>query len=114
MFGAAGPTMVIDALFGTGLTRALEADMATLAERIGRARQDGAEVVAVDIPSGLDADSGVALGATVVADLTVTFGAWKSGFLHAHARHYTGRVFVGDLGVPRELVARLTTAQTSD
>lgn len=114
LFGATGPTVVIDALFGTGLTRALDSDMGALVERIGAARSAGAEVVAVDVPSGLDADTGVSLGTAVVADFTVTFGAWKSGFVHPGARPYTGRVFVGDLGVPRELVARLCSSSEGD
>ena len=56
-------------------------------------------VLAVDIPSGLDCDTGEPLGAAVRADYTVTFVAVKKGFVSAGAAGYTGRVFVASIGV---------------
>ena len=107
MCGAQGPDLILDALFGTGLARAIDDDFGTLVARIADLRARGAKVLAVDIPSGLDADTGQPLGPTVRADVTVTFGAWKTGFMARGAPAFTGRIEVGDLGVPRELTARL-------
>jgi len=67
-------------------------------------------VVAVDIPSGLDCDTGMPCHATVRADLTITFVAQKKGLLEESAIPSTGRVKVADIGAPPELaleVARL-------
>lgn len=107
MCGTPGPDLILDALFGTGLARSLDDDFGTLVDRIADSRARGARVLAVDIPSGLDADTGRPLGPTVRAEVTVTFGAWKTGFTARGAPAFTGRVEVGDLGVPRELIARL-------
>jgi NAD(P)H-hydrate epimerase len=60
--------------------------------------------LAVDLPSGLDCDTGVAASATVKADVTCTFVAVKSGFLRPEARAFLGKVHVVDIGVPPRLV----------
>jgi NAD(P)H-hydrate epimerase len=60
--------------------------------------------LAVDVPSGLDCDTGVAASATVRADLTCTFVAMKLGFLRPEARKFLGEVRVVDIGVPPRLV----------
>jgi NAD(P)H-hydrate epimerase len=64
----------------------------------------GAAVLAVDLPSGLDCDSGRALGACIKADRTITFVAPKIGFVEAEAKRYLGDVVVGDIGCPPELI----------
>ncbi len=92
---------VVDALFGTGLTRALTPPFSTVVEAIHSA---GKPVLAVDLPSGMDCDSGEPLGPTVRATHTATFVAWKHGFLNPASREWTGDVSIIDIGVPRKLV----------
>lgn len=97
--------LVIDALFGTGLTRPPEGEAAAL---IGLMNERGVPILAVDVPSGLDCDTGKPLGACVRAARTVTFVAEKAGFASPSAYAYTGRITVADIGSPRELIARVT------
>ncbi len=97
--------VLVDALIGTGLSRALVGRYRLLVERINAAGQD---VIALDIPSGLNADTGAVLGAAVVADLTITFGHPKAGLLTSGALDHTGDLVVADLGVPQRLGPALT------
>ncbi len=102
--------VLVDALFGTGLTRAPESPFDEVIAFINRSRttNDGARVLAVDIPSGLDCDTGRPLGRAVVrADRTVTLGGLKVGFTNPEAEAFTGEIEVGDIGVPPELLRRL-------
>jgi hydroxyethylthiazole kinase-like uncharacterized protein yjeF len=92
-----GADLVIDALFGTGLTRDLEGDVAACVER---AAQSGVPALAVDIPSGIDGDSGVIRGTALPAARTVTFAARKPGHLLLPGRAFCGPVSVVDIGVP--------------
>jgi NAD(P)H-hydrate epimerase len=92
---------VVDALFGTGLARPLAAPFDWLA---GAVNDSGKPVLAVDIPSGLDCDSGDPLGPTVKAAHTATFVAHKKGFRNPAAGQWTGEVHVIDIGAPRVLV----------
>lgn len=94
-----GAALVIDALFGTGLVRPLSADLRDLVAAIDRARRQGARVVAVDLPSGLCADSGRPLGAAVTADLTVTFHAEKLGHRLSEGPDRCGALRRVDLGL---------------
>lgn len=89
--------VVVDALGGTGVTGPLRDDLAAAVEQINAARRP---VVAVDIPTGLDCDTGQPLGPTVKADMTVTFVARKVGFDSPAAAAYTGKIIVADIGVP--------------
>jgi NAD(P)H-hydrate epimerase len=98
---AVRPLLIIDAIFGTGLTRAPDGPFTTLVRAIEHSRHP---VLAIDVPSGLDCDTGRPLGACVRASRTVTFVAEKVGFDHPEARDYLGRVSVGDIGCPRELI----------
>ena len=91
---ADGCDWIIDAVFGIGLVRPVEDPLATLFASVEAA---GVPVVAVDVPSGLDADHGVPLGRCLRADLTVTFIAAKRGFQGASL--WTGPVVVDDLGI---------------
>jgi NAD(P)H-hydrate epimerase len=97
----AGADWVVDALLGTGLTRPVEGTLRGVIEAINRA---GKPVLALDLPSGLDADRGVPLGAAVRATATATFVAPKLGFGAPGARDYTGEVAVVDIGLPRRLL----------
>lgn len=93
-----GATLVVDALYGAGLSRPLDAEgLASQAARIASGRR--AFVVSVDLPSGLDAGSGVLAGPHVRADLTVTFGAPKIAHLLLPAAAACGRVVVADIGL---------------
>ena len=91
--------LVLDALLGTGLTRPAEGRMA---EWIGAINGAGRRVVAVDVPSGLDADTGQTPGACVRAAVTVTLGLPKPGLLGGEGPELAGEVWVADIGVPFE------------
>ena len=93
---------VVDAIFGTGLRRVVAGHFATVIDLIN---QCGRPVVAVDIPSGLDSDSGKPLGCCLRADITVTYGLAKPGQLLQPGAAYVGRLEVVDIGIPKEVVA---------
>jgi NAD(P)H-hydrate epimerase len=97
----AGADWIVDALLGTGLTRPVAGP---LLEVIHAINQSGKPVMALDLPSGLDADTGRPLGAAVVATLTATFVAPKLGFSQPGASDFTGAVHVIDIGLPRSLL----------
>lgn len=88
---------VVDALFGTGLTGPLRAPFDRI---VAAVNTSGLPVLALDLPSGLDADTGRPLGPTVRATHTVTFAAEKKGFASPESRAWTGEVHVADIGVP--------------
>jgi hydroxyethylthiazole kinase-like uncharacterized protein yjeF len=103
-----GADLVIDALFGTGFHGAPREDAARAIERINAA---GVPVVAVDLPSGVDASSGEVAGAVVDADVTVTMHAPKVGLVVAPGRFHTGDIVVADIGLdPAETTHQLVTA----
>lgn len=89
-----GQELLVDALLGTGLDRAPEGDYRFAIDRIN---QSAATVVAVDIPSGLNADTGKLMGRAVQADLTVTFIGRKRGLYTADGPDYSGIVCFADL-----------------
>jgi ADP-dependent NAD(P)H-hydrate dehydratase / NAD(P)H-hydrate epimerase len=99
-----GAQIVLDAIFGTGLNRAPEGAFAECIESINAA---GLRVIAVDVPSGLDADTGVAYSPTVRADATITFTLPKTGLLRADGPRHAGAVTVADIGIPNEALAAL-------
>lgn len=95
----AGAEVVVDCLLGTGATGAPRADMADIVVAIDDVRaDDGALVVACDMPTGVDADSGQVHQPAVRADRTVTFGARMRGLVLAPGCWQAGEVVVGDLG----------------
>lgn len=91
--------LIVDALFGTGLTRPLAAEVQALLDRLRAHRRT---VVALDIPSGIDSDTGAALGEPLAADLTVAFAARKRGHLMGDGRRASGRLVVADIGIDLE------------
>ena len=95
--------LVIDALLGTGLTRPVEGFYRTIIESLPECFPE-ATVLAVDIPSGLAADSGTPIGPAVQADLTVTFTALKPCLVFSPANTFAGDVIVVDIGNPPELL----------
>jgi NAD(P)H-hydrate epimerase len=92
---------VVDALFGTGLSRTLATHYDEVVAQVNASRNP---VLAIDIPSGLDCDTGEPLGPTVKATYTATFVAPKRGFLNPNSKAWTGEVHVIDIGAPRVLV----------
>lgn len=101
------PDVVVDGLFGTGLSRPVEGCARAAIRAINAFSARGSNVVSIDIPSGLDAGSGAVLGEAVNARVTVTFVALKDGMLAPEAIKHLGRVVIADIGVPRVLVERL-------
>jgi len=96
--------VLVDALFGTGLSRPVEGRERDLILRINGLDRRWFPVVAVDIPSGLDANTGRPLGAAVEASVTVTMGLPKAGFRAPEARRHLGELIVADIGFPPELL----------
>jgi NAD(P)H-hydrate epimerase len=94
---------IVDALYGTGFKGSLRAPMDEVVSRINAS---GRPVLAIDIPSGLDCDTGIALGPAVRARHTITFVASKVGFQNPAAASYLGQVHVAGIGVPRALLER--------
>jgi len=92
--------IVVDGLLGTGAKGAPREPIASAIRAINRARLQGAQVVAVDIPSGMHADTGTAEGEAVVADFTFTMGLPKLGMLQPVAQPYLGCVDIVDIGIP--------------
>jgi hydroxyethylthiazole kinase-like uncharacterized protein yjeF len=97
-------TVSVDALFGTGLARPIEGHLKDVIEVINSFE---AHCVALDIPSGLDADTGTPLGIAVRARDTVTFGCLKIGLLTPEGARLAGNVHVVDLGVPSMVLAQV-------
>jgi NAD(P)H-hydrate epimerase len=85
------PALIIDGLFGIGLNRPLSSEWAQLIERVN---QGGAAVLAVDVPSGLEADTGEPMSAAIRAAVTLTLGAPKAGLLLQRAWPFVGRLEV--------------------
>jgi NAD(P)H-hydrate epimerase len=92
-------TTVIDAIFGIGGGRAPEGDFLDAVRMINRSGASGAEVLAVDIPSGISADTGEAVGEAVSADVTVTFAYKKIGHTIPPGSELSGDVIVKDIGI---------------
>ena len=91
------PALIVDGLFGIGLNRSLSPEWVAFIQRVNEAR---ARVLAVDVPSGLNADTGEPQGAAIQASLTLTVGAPKHGMLQETAWPYVGRLEVAsDVGL---------------
>ena len=91
------PALIIDGLFGIGLNRPLSPQWVAFIQRVNRAR---AQLLAVDVPSGLDADTGRPYGMALRATVTLTVGAPKTGLLQEQAWPFVGRLEVaGDVGL---------------
>jgi NAD(P)H-hydrate epimerase len=92
---------VVDGLLGTGVSREVEGSMRVAIEAVNRS---GKPVLALDIPSGLDADTGLPHGIAVRATNTITFAASKLGFNVPGAEAYLGKTVVASIGAPRRLL----------
>ncbi len=88
-------SVLVDALLGTGIKGEVHGAIRAAIEAWPRVR-----TISVDIPSGLDTDTGECLGVCIEADVTVTFQFAKKGFSQSQARKYLGRLVVADIGIP--------------
>lgn len=96
--------VIVDALLGTGLNRQVSEEYTPAIDLINRS---GCPVLAIDVPSGLHADSGYVLGRAVKADLTVTFIALKCGLFTGEAADYCGDIVCSSLNVPESVLSKL-------
>lgn len=96
--------VAVDALFGTGFSGEVRPPVDDLITKINDA---GKPVVAVDVPSGLDCQTGQASETTIKAAFTATFVAVKAGMVEESAQQYVGKAIPVDIGVPRELVEEI-------
>ncbi len=103
--------LIIDGLLGIGITRPVTGDMAAL---IARANASGVPILAIDIPSGLAADNGVALGEAIRAQHTLTFIGAKPGLYTADGREHCGQVRLDPLGIDAALLNSPHTLLTAD
>ncbi len=96
-----GYDIVVDAVFGAGLNRAITGK---LADVINAMNDVDAFKLAVDIPSGIDATNGYVLGTAFRADATVTFAIMKMGLLTGMGYEYSGQITVADIGIPKKAI----------
>lgn len=103
--------VMIDALFGTGKLRPLQGTVKEVLERVRRFREGcpNLTVVSVDLPSGLDADSGAVDPACLFADITVTLGYPKVGLFNFPGAERVGKLIVADIGIPPKLADGIRT-----
>jgi NAD(P)H-hydrate epimerase len=99
--------VVVDALLGTGATGEPRAPLDAVIDQLNAS---AARRLAIDLPSGLDCDTGIAARHTIRASHTFTFVATKPGFLTPQAAAYTGQVHVCDIGVPLALIAEVANS----
>lgn len=107
IFESSEADLIIDAIFGVGLSRPLSGDLIDLFHVINQRKTP---VLAVDMPTGIHSNTGVAMGAAICAQWTVTFGLAKPGLLQGHGPSHSGQVIVAPLSYPRQAVKDL--AQT--
>src|SRR5262245_18567574 len=101
---------IVDALFGTGQRGPLRAPFDAV---VGLINESTARVLAVDIPAGLDGDTGRPLGPTVRAQHTGTFFAVKAGFVQPESHEWTGEVHLIDIGLPRRYLSLSSATKPS-
>lgn len=99
--------LIVDGLLGTGADRPVEGLLARLIDAVNQA---GTRVIALDIPSGLDAETGKVLGCVVRAEHTVTFAHLKKGLLTTEGHAHAGTITVSHIGVPSTLPAQMVPA----
>ena len=103
-------SLIVDALLGIGISRTVHGVMKLLIEEMNNAV---APVISLDVPSGLDADSGNCFGLSVKANSTLTFGLAKRGFFVNEGPSYVGRLKILPIGFPVELVREIASTQTA-
>lgn len=88
---------VIDAIFGTGLTRKVDG---IYSEVISLINENSSYIISIDVPSGMDSNSGKIMGNCVKADKTITFQLYKKGFISYGSEEFTGEIIVESIGIP--------------
>jgi NAD(P)H-hydrate epimerase len=106
----ASANLIVDALLGTGTAGPPRAPIRSVIAALNASKKT---IVALDIPSGLDCDTGEPLEITVRADLTITFAANKRGFLNPAAAAYTGKVVVASIGIHTALLMENPTLKST-
>ena len=103
--------VVIDALFGTGRIRTLYGIFSQVLDKVtdAKKRQSGLHLIALDLPSGLDADTGAVDSGCLYADNTITLGYPKPGLFNFPGAERAGKISVVDIGIPTHLTADVTT-----
>ena len=96
-----GWALIIDAIFGTGLKQLAHEPFSSIAAAVNAT---DIPILAVDLPSGMDCDTGQPLGACIRATRTITFVAMKQGLANPESRQWTGEVTIGDIGCPAEAI----------
>lgn len=91
-----GADVIVDAIYGIGLNKPIEGDTRELINKLNSER---AFKLAVDIPSGINGDSGEVMGAAFKADLTVSFSCYKRGMLFGKGRDHCGKIVIADIGI---------------
>ncbi|MFC1847373.1 NAD(P)H-hydrate dehydratase [Chloroflexota bacterium] len=107
---------VIDALFGTGKSRPLDDTFVQALERVSntKEKQPGLRIIALDLPSGLSADSGAVDPACLYADDTITLGFPKPGLFNSPGAERAGKITVADIGIPAHVVKEATSELITD
>ena len=107
---------VVDALFGTGKSRSLEGAFKQALERVAVAKKErrGLKIIALDLPSGLDADTGACDPACLCSDHTITLGFPKPGLYNLPGVGRAGLITVVDIGIPEHLAKDITTELITD
>jgi ADP-dependent NAD(P)H-hydrate dehydratase / NAD(P)H-hydrate epimerase len=100
----AGCDVIVDAMLGTGLEREINGEWRAAIEAVNQSRLP---VLAVDVPSGLHADTGRVMGAAIRARATMSFIGLKAGLFTGAGRDHAGEIFFNDLGVPAEIYAKV-------
>jgi NAD(P)H-hydrate epimerase len=103
-----GAAWIVDGLLGTGARGEPRPPLDIVIDQINASRLP---TLAIDIPSGLDCDSGIASSKTVRADHTCTFATAKQGFLKPEAAEYVGKLHILDIGAPPKLIEQLLAEQ---
>lgn len=101
LFESSEADLIIDAVFGTGLSRDLSSDLVEIFTVINGRKKP---VIAIDLPSGLDCNTGRLHGGALRAQITVTFGACKPGLIQGEGPAYTGRLVVDPISFPEKLI----------
>ena len=95
--------VLVDALLGTGLSREVKGDYREVITLTNKAHKSGLPVLAIDIPSGLDANTGLTHGIAIEADITATFIGNKLGLMTGKGRHHCGEIVFSKLEIPDEV-----------
>jgi ADP-dependent NAD(P)H-hydrate dehydratase / NAD(P)H-hydrate epimerase len=103
--------VIVDALLGTGRSRPLPDSMRTLLGRVEQEKERRKQLclVAIDLPTGMNADTGEVDPGTIAFDMTITLACPKQGFFFFPGRQYLGELYVGDIGLPPEMESHLQT-----